>query len=299
MIKSFSHSVYFAPRGRKRLMELGNNLAQRYLSPEDFLIGFVGDAGAGKSVLINGMFPGLTLTNDDLGINIRPLPLLEHFSENRFTSHTYHVDIRFESAFHQPWELVEAVIKALRSNRRVIVEHFDLIADQIGLKPQVLIGIGEEVLITRPGLFGPVPEEIKNIVYKSLRYRKMAHTAEDLTSLVIDHLGFETPPMHSDVRSGFILHFDELPDFNIEDIQAGVEKYIAEDLPVTYIDDGHIALGDTEYSCTGPRVHVRRTGDIRGFRLLPDFFHDPQTRRYLLAGLVGEQRSQFELLKAE
>ncbi len=299
MIKSFSHSVYFAPRGRKRLMELGNNLAQRYLAPDDFLIGFVGDAGAGKSVLINGMFPGLTLTNDDTGINIRPLPLLDDYSQNRFVSHTYHVDIRFESAFHQPWELVEAIGKALQSKRRVIVEHFDLIADQIGLTPQVMIGIGEEVLLTRPDLFGPRPEEIKRIVFKSIRYRRMAHTAEDLTSLVIDQQGFEQPPKHSDMRSGFILHFDELPDFNIEDIQSGVEEYIARDLPVTYLDDRKIALGDNRFLCTGPRVHVRRTGEIRGFRLLPDFFHDPQTRRYLLAGMVGEQRSQFELLEVE
>lgn len=299
MIKSFSHSVYFAPRGRKRLMELGNNLAQRYLAPDDFLIGFVGDAGAGKSVLINGMFPGLTLTNDDTGINIRPLPLLDDYSQNRFVSHTYHVDIRFESAFHQPWELVEAIGKALQNKRRVIVEHFDLIADQIGLTPQVMIGIGEEVLLTRPDLFGPRPEEIKRIVFKSIRYRRMAHTAEDLTSLVIDQQGFEQPPKHSDMRSGFILHFDELPDFNIEDIQSGVEEYIARDLPVTYIDDHQIALGDNRFFCTGPRVHVRRTGEIRGFRLLSDFFHDPQTRCYMLAGLVGERRSQFELLEVE
>ncbi|HWJ02120.1 MAG TPA: alanine-tRNA synthetase second additional domain-containing protein, partial [Verrucomicrobiae bacterium] len=87
-------AVYFAPRGKKRLLVLGHNLAQRYLSPEDNLIGFIGEAGAGKSLLIRGMFPGLELTNDDDGINVRPLPLIGDAERGHFRTHTYHLDAR-------------------------------------------------------------------------------------------------------------------------------------------------------------------------------------------------------------
>ena len=87
-------AVYFAPRGQKRLLFLGTNLQQRYLSPDDKLIGFLGDAGAGKSLLIRGMFPGLELTNDDDGINVRPLPLMEDADRGHFRCHTYHLDVR-------------------------------------------------------------------------------------------------------------------------------------------------------------------------------------------------------------
>ena len=63
--ESLMYAVYFAPRGKDRLLDLGHQIAQRHLSPQDKLIGFVGDGGAGKSLLIRGMFPGLELTNDD------------------------------------------------------------------------------------------------------------------------------------------------------------------------------------------------------------------------------------------
>ena len=65
-------AVYYAPRGRQRLMHLGQIVAQRYLDAEALLIGVIGDAGAGKSLIIRGMFPGLVLTNDDDGVNVRP-----------------------------------------------------------------------------------------------------------------------------------------------------------------------------------------------------------------------------------
>ena len=73
-------------------------------------IGFIGEAGSGKSVLIKGMFPGIELTNDDDGVNVRPLPLLEQeYETGFFTPHTYHLDIRFETGFHQLSELADAV----------------------------------------------------------------------------------------------------------------------------------------------------------------------------------------------
>ena len=59
-------SQYYAPRGRERLMFLGEQIAQKHLHYSDSLIGIVGDAGSGKSSLINGMFPGLELSNDNL-----------------------------------------------------------------------------------------------------------------------------------------------------------------------------------------------------------------------------------------
>ena len=74
---SHLYSIYFAPRGNERMAELGMQIAQQYLRPMDKLIGIIGDAGSGKSMLVKGMFPGLELTNDDEGVNVRPLPILE------------------------------------------------------------------------------------------------------------------------------------------------------------------------------------------------------------------------------
>ena len=81
---SHIYSTYFAPRGRSRIFNLGIQLAQLYLSPFDQIIGVIGEAGSGKSVLIKGMFPGLELTNDDDGVNVRPLPILDQDTETGF-----------------------------------------------------------------------------------------------------------------------------------------------------------------------------------------------------------------------
>ena len=171
-------SSYYAPRGHNRMYALGMQLAQMYLSPTDRLIGIIGEAGSGKSALIRGMFPGLELTNDDNGVYIRPLPLLEQDNQFAFFSpHTYHVDIRFENGFTQMSELADAVKEALRKGKRVVVEHFDLIYPLLGANANILIGVGEQVLVARPTLFGPEPEKIREVVYKSLHYRLMAHTA--------------------------------------------------------------------------------------------------------------------------
>ncbi|MEW6711373.1 MAG: hypothetical protein AB1403_16230, partial [Candidatus Riflebacteria bacterium] len=56
------YSVYYAPRGRPRLYTLAGQLAGRYLTPDDLLIGIIGAEGSGKSTLIKGLFPGLELT---------------------------------------------------------------------------------------------------------------------------------------------------------------------------------------------------------------------------------------------
>ena len=103
MQKSHTLSTFYAPRGRNRIYDLGIQIAQMYLSPFDKLIGVIGDSGSGKSVLIRGMFPGLELTNDDNGVNVRPLPILDQENETGFfTPHTYHVDIRLRWALPSP-----------------------------------------------------------------------------------------------------------------------------------------------------------------------------------------------------
>ena len=124
---SHYYSVFFAPRGRDRIYDLGMHIAQMYLSPFDKLIGIIGEAGSGKSMLIKGMFPGLELTNDDNGVNTRPLPILDIDQQGFFTAHTYHLDIRFEAAFTQMGVLADAILNAVQRGKRVIVEHFDMI----------------------------------------------------------------------------------------------------------------------------------------------------------------------------
>ncbi len=288
--QSLIHALYFAPRGRQRLLTLGMELAQRYLSPMDRLVGFIGDAGAGKSLLIKGMFPGLELTNDDDGVNVRPLPLLSVDEGGFHQPHTYHVDARFEAAFTQPHVLASAIRSAVEKGRRVVVEHFDLLHPILGMNAELLIGIGEEVVVTRPTLFGPKPEDIARTVLSSIRYRKMVHTAEDLTALVIEREYGHTHPIgHGDVRRGFVLSFPEPPGIDIARVETLVKDYIARGTPISYADESHIRIGETErFHCTGPRIHVTDAGRIEGFRLLPELFYDPIAKTWSLVGKVGE-----------
>ena len=161
MQKNHVYSEFLCPRGRDRIYDLGMQIAQLYLSPFDRIIGFIGEASSGKSALVKGMFPGLELTNDDDGVNVRPLPLLEQDEEHGFfTPHSYHVDIRFEMAFTPLPVLAEAIMKAVYNERRVIVEHFDLVYPYLPMNAHLLIGVGEEIIIARPSIFGPEPEEI-------------------------------------------------------------------------------------------------------------------------------------------
>ena len=289
-------SSYFAPRGHNRMYALGIQLAQQYLSPNDRLIGIIGEAGSGKSALIRGMFPGLELTNDDNGVYIRPLPLLE---QDRgfafFAPHTYHVDIRFENGFTQMSVLADAITEALEKGRRVVVEHFDLVYPLLGANANLLIGVGEQVLIARPNIFGPEPEEIRQTVYQSLPYRLMAHTAEDLCEMCMSEFDRERCG-HDDVRHGFAIYFPETPpDIDIPALEKQVNDIISQNLPVSYVDDNHISVGDKVHKCNGPRIHVHHTGQIENFRLMHHLIYDKFKRRYLLVGCVGEKSD--ELLK--
>ncbi len=288
-------SKYFAPRGHKRMYALGMQLAQLYLSPFDKLIGVIGEAGSGKSAIIRGMFPNLELTNDDNGLYVRPLPLLDVDNDRGFYSpHSYHVDIRFETGFTQLSDLADASLAAIRRDKRGVVEHFELVYPMLhGINADLLIGVGEEVVLTRPGIFGPEPDEIRDMVYQSLPYRLMSHSAEDLCELLL-------PPEdlarcgHDDVHHGFVITFPDYPPaIDLEEMDAKINDLIAQDLPITYVDDKHVSIGEHIHPCTGPRIHVARTGQIRDFRLLYRFLHDKRNNRYLLVGCIGERNLDY------
>ena len=284
-------AVYYAPRGRTRLYELGREVAARHLFPDDLLVGVIGFEGAGKSTLIRGMFPGVELTNDDEGINLRTAPLFDFTETNRFGPHTYHIDVRYEQAFHQLWEIAAAVSEAVRHRRRVIVEHFDLLYGHLDFNAHILLGIGEEVVVARPDVFGPHPDAIRDIVHHTLKYRKMAHSAEDITSLLLaKQYGYEIPVQHSDVKHGFVIGFDQAPDIDLKKLAADVCAIIAKDVPIVAADEGHIRIGDELLSCTGVRTHVSSSGKIESFRLLPEFRVNPIDKKHLLVGIVGDKR---------
>ena len=289
MQKSHLYSMFFAPRGNHRMADLGMQIAAQYLSPFDKLIGLIGEAGSGKSMLVKGMFPGVELTNDDEGVNVRPLPLLNIDDIGFYTPHTYHLDIRFESGFMQMHELAEAILYAVNKGKRVIVEHFEMIYPFLNRNAHLLIGVGEEVIITRPTLFGPKPQDISDVVFKSLHYRLMVHSAEDICEFYLKQQGIDYHMYdHSDVRHGFILSFEKKPEIDLYDLEYKANAMIQMDLPISYVDEYHIMIGEHICGCTGPRMHVRSTDMIKKLTLLKNFLQEPITDRFLMVGMVGE-----------
>lgn len=282
------YSLYFAPRGRDRLLAMGEQLGLGHLSYEDRLIGIVGDSGSGKSLIIRGMFPGLELVNDDKAFNPSRLMQIRDALDNDFNCSTYHLDMRFQLAFTQMHEIADFVNTAVRRDRRVIVEHFDLLYPYLDCNADILIGIGEEIIVTRPSIFGPLPKDIYSIVFDSLKYRRMAHTAEDITALVLkkDYL-VPYKFWNSDVRGGFVLHFAEKPDIDLEELEQKVQSIIDAKIPVSYLDDNHILVGEEKLSCTGSRIHINNTSEIENFHLIKEFRFDYQNDMYALAGMVG------------
>jgi len=283
-------ATYYAPRGRNRLYMVAAELSQKYLTPTDLVIGVLGAEGSGKSTLIKGLFPGLELTNDDEGINVRPTPLLGFDPEDAFSGHTFHIDVRYELAFHQKYELAELIQKAVNAGRRVVIEHFDLITQALGYNAQVLFGIGEEIIVARPTVFGPFPQAIKDIVDKTIKFRLMAHSAEDITCSILKreyHLPF--PPLHSDVRQGFVLNFNHRPNVDLQELERKVKEVIAQDLPIAPCGDSRIRIGKNSMPCTGTRTHVKSAGQIENFRLLHEYHFDARTKEYYIVGLVGQK----------
>ena len=263
-------SVYFAPRGRDRIYQLGMQIAQQHLSPADRIIGVIGEAGSGKSMIIKGMFPGLELTNDDEGVNVRPLPLLCQDDENRFYSpHTYHMDARFELGFTQLHVLVDAIREAVARGKRVIIEHFDLVYEALGFNADLIVGIGEEVIVTRPNIFGPLPEDVAKVVHKSVHTRLMAHTAEDLCE-------FHMPEkevvrcLHADIKSGFLMAFhDSPPEVDLEELEKAVLADIAADPPVEYVGTSLSILHRTERTARWGKGRIGVQATYAGYAAMP------------------------------
>ncbi|MBE6011741.1 alanine-tRNA synthetase second additional domain-containing protein [Anaeropeptidivorans aminofermentans] len=289
------YSVYFAPRGRERLLNLGTQLAQIHLDFSDKLIGIVGDAGSGKSSIIKGMFPGVELSNNDDGLDARKIMQVRNTLDNQYDSSTYHLDMRFQMAFTQMFEVVDFVRGALKKGRRVIVEHFDLLYPYLGVNASLIIGVGEEIIVTRPTIFGPMPQDIYDIVFNSLKRRKMAHTAEDLTTLVLKKI-YRIPfnVLNSDVRGGFVLNFTEKPNIDIGELEKKVSELIGQNLSVSYNDENSIRIGDLEViPCTGPRIHIKNTSEIENFSLVKEIFYDDKIKMYALVGLVGDEKREM------
>ena len=135
---------YFAPRGKERLMFLGEQISHRHLFFNDRLIGILGDAGAGKSSFIKGMFPGLQLANDDDIVNPRKIMQVRNPLNDIEDATTYHFDVRFQMAFMQMYEIADFVRSLLERKRRVVVEHFNLLYDAL-----VLPNLGLEFYLGR------------------------------------------------------------------------------------------------------------------------------------------------------
>lgn len=283
------YAAYYAPRGRQRLYMVAAEVSRRYLTPTDYLIGVIGAEGSGKSTLIRGLFPGLELTNDDEGVNITPAPLYSFSPEDFLSGHTFHIDVRYELAFKQKYKIKEAILRAVQHRRRVVVEHFDLIYEALGTNAQVIIGLGEEILVARPSVFGPFPQSIKAVVDKTIKYRLMAHSAEDITVSILERdYGYKTNILHSDVRHGFVINFPERPKIDLDELEAKVQAVIARDVPICPgPGEDTIRVGDKDIFCTGPRTHVKSSGAIEAFRLLKEFKFNPLTNEYMLVGMVG------------
>lgn len=281
-------SQYFAPRGKERLMFLGEQISHRHINHDDKLIGIVGDAGAGKSSLIKGMFPGLQLSNDDDIVDPRKIMQVRNMLTDVQDATTFHLDIRFQMAFTQMYEIVDYVNTLLERNRRVVIEHFNLLHSALGKNADLIVGIGEEIIVARPSLFGPHPESIYDIVHNSLQYRKMAHSAEEVaTTLLEEMFGItESEYFFSDIRNGFLIKFYKKPNIDLNYLAELIDEKIAENMDISYYDEDHIIIGGKIIPCDGPRFHVKNTSEIKDFSLVREFVHDPETDTYCLIGLV-------------
>jgi len=299
-LKNFTmYSNYLAPKGKEKLCFLGEQIAQRGLTFRDRLIGVVGGAASGKSSLIRGMFPGLELSNDDDGVNPRKILQVRDIAETIFNATTFHIDMRFQLAFTQMHEITDFVHAALEKDRRVIVEHFDLLQPALGMNADVLLGIGEEIMFVRPNVFGPSSGALAEVVNASLHRRKMAHTVEHLAihalenELGVNHENFESV----DVAGGFSLRFEKKCAADFEKMSKIIAEKIKADLPVSYQDERHVSVGGIAMRCNGPRIHVRSTGEIKDFRLIKDFVEDPRSGAFYIVGVLGAETDLSNLNK--
>ena len=287
---------YFAPRGRERLMFLGEQIAHKHLHYSDSLIGIVGDAGSGKSSLINGMFPGLELSNDDDIISPRKIMQVRDMFQDIPDAATYHLDMRFQMAFTQMYEIVDFVRMVLKKKRRIVIEHFNLLYKALGMNADIIVGIGEEIIVTRPTIFGPIPESIYEIVHMSLKYRKMAHTAEEVVAQVLQgEFDITTDDFYSsDIRNGFVLKFLKEPKVDLEKLEVLSQEMLSQNLDVSYYDEDHIKMGDKIIPCDGARFHINNTSEIEHFSLLKGLLQDPKTKIFNLIGVIDGNLENME-----
>ena len=294
LIQEYSvFSQYFAPHGRERLLFLGEQITQRHLTYTDRLIGIVGDAGSGKSSLIRGMFPGLELSNDDDMLNPRKIMQVRDLFEDVQQSTTYHIDMRFQTAFTQMFEIVDFVRNALEHKRRVIVEHFNLLYPALGINADILVGIGEEIIVTRPIIFGPQPPSIYDIVSKSLHYRRVAHSIEDITIMILtSEFGVDRKIIYpSDMRNGFILKLTQETELDFERLNTRIKEEIAKNQDICYFDEDHILIGGKKVVCNFPRLHVLNTSEVEEFTIIKRFIPDPKTNTFCIVGVLSNNEN--------
>ena len=49
-----------------------------------------------------------------------------------------------------------------------------------------------------------------------------------------------------------------------------------------------ISIGTEKMACSGMRTHVKSSGQIEAFRLLPELLYNPISNEHLLVGIVGD-----------
>jgi len=300
LIQEYSiYALYFAPRGKERLLFLGDQIGRRHLQYTDKLIGILGDAGSGKSSLIKGMFPGLELTNDDDRLDAKKIMQVRDPEENFNNATTFHLDMRFQTAFTQMHEIVDFVSRALERDRRVIVEHFNLLFPALQRPADLMVGIGEEILVVRPTVFGPLPQDVYEHVHTSLKYRKMAHTVEDVAIQILREEYHVDRDLFfsSDIKNGFLLRFTKHIDLDFDDLSERIHRRLSENLPVHYLDETHIRIGDSVTLCTGPRLHLQNTSEVEGFSLVKGFVRDEKTDTYCLVGILCPAEERADTLR--
>jgi len=300
LIQEYSiYALYFAPRGKERLLFLGDQIGRRHLQYTDRLIGILGDAGSGKSSLIKGMFPGLELTNDDDRLDSKKIMQVRDPEEDFNNATTFHLDMRFQIAFTQMYEIVDFVNRALERSRRVIVEHFNLLFPALQQPADLMVGIGEEILVVRPTVFGPLPQDVYDLVHTSLKYRKMAHTVEDVAIQILReefHIDRDLF-FSSDIKNGFLLRFTQRVELDFDELAERIRQRLSENLHVRYLDENHIMIGESVTPCSGPRLHLRNTSEVEGFSLVRDFVRDEKTDTYCLVGILRPSEERVDTLR--
>jgi len=299
LIQEYSiYSLYFAPRGKERLLFLGDQIGRRHLQYTDKLIGILGDAGSGKSSLIKGMFPGLELTNDDDRLDAKKIMQVRDPDEEFNNATTFHLDMRFQIAFTQMHEIVAFVNRALERDRRVIVEHFNLLFPALKQPADLMVGIGAEILVVRPTVFGPFPQDVYEHVHTSLKYRKMAHTVEDITIQILREEYHVDRDLFfsSDIKNGFLLRFTQNVDLNFDELSERINNRLAENLHVHYLDENHIQIGDSVTPCSGPRLHLQNTSEVEGFSLVNGLVRDDKTNTWCLVGILSPAEECADIL---